>query len=935
MKKMKRILLFLWAVFAAVLLLFPVSSMAAVPEQDAEERYQIRNAEELLWFAQMVNSGNTEIHGILMEDIDLSGVTWPGIGSNENPFAGSLDGGGHTVTLDDSDKGLFSYTEGQEGECVRISNIITAGSVKSSALIHRAAYTYVTDCINRATVHSSEDQVAGIIGSVGGEYKAGYLYTDIKITNCGNEASIHGTDYVAGILGYATSGTRLYGCYNTGNIHGNENIGGLAGYMQESRGVCDVRSSYNLGRITGGDRVAGIIGTLYNGVTVSDCYNAGFASYAIAGYLYNNTASVQNCYFQGTRSARSVPDQVYVDQEEINSRAAARTAAEMSTAEFADALGDAFLPSCPSPVLSWQTAAEHSGSPCSSCGYGSTEKEEYEVSFQKQDGYTLSGEAKAVWGEDYVFSISLKEGYEENSRFAVKVNGTVVSSVGNGRYVAEDVRGPLSITVLGVQVIPGSYAVRLPGEGYGYRVTGAATVKRGEDYTFRVSFPEGFRAGESFSVTACEVVEDGAVAEELELTADHQGVYRIPAVTKAYRIDVSGVEAVSSGVTAVVDVTITEGYDDFHAAPNSEEIILDQRLTVPYFDLSLYGLEKYYYNPYCYQDESGNIRGIQQKGTPESAYGHITLMHAFIAATELYYLEYSPEQVGKGISYAEDPEGFREAISWSQDAGSSFMDFWEHGTNLNYYLNYEYPLAYKGWGATMDQILIKDGDVVSVHLITGTASGSRFGFFTVNDTDSRFTDSDRIDHYEAVQGERVSLTLYWTSTTGTYDTGYERMAGQKIYWIPQEETTEKVREWRRTNFGNTLADHLITDTNGTVVINTMGLDPGTYYIAALGGWTEGGGIDQGGFTSTGGEAGPSVFRLTVTERTYTTGDVNKDGRINATDAAMVYRFVRQTASFQTDQMLAADMNGDGRVNATDAAMIYRKVKQTLDAFSVK
>ena len=34
--------------------------------------------------------------------------------------------------------------------------------------------------------------------------------------------------------------------------------------------------------------------------------------------------------------------------------------------------------------------------------------------------------------------------------------------------------------------------------------------------------------------------------------------------------------------------------------------------------------------------------------------------------------------------------------------------------NLNYYLNYEYPLASAGWGSTCDQILLREGDIVTL-----------------------------------------------------------------------------------------------------------------------------------------------------------------------------------------------------------------------------
>lgn len=51
------------------------------------------------------------------------------------------------------------------------------------------------------------------------------------------------------------------------------------------------------------------------------------------------------------------------------------------------------------------------------------------------------------------------------------------------------------------------------------------------------------------------------------------------------------------------------------------------------------------------------------------------------------------------------------------------------------------------------------------------------------------------------------------------------------------------------------------------------------------------------------------------------GDVNGDGSVNATDAALLYRHI--AAGKKSTEVPAADINGDGSVNATDAALLYR------------
>ena len=963
---MKRQLLSLLLVFALVLGMLPVSARAndAVPDQ-ADGVYQIGTAAELLWFAGQVNSGEKTISAVLTADIDLrNAASWPGIGTAENPFGGSFNGQGKTVIFEESAWGLFGSVLGTSSARAKVENVITEGSVKKSAIAHQAGYAVITGCINRATVNAVGSGVGGIVGSIIGISDAGNLYSNVEITNCGNEASVSGTgSEVGGILGISTANTKLNGCYNTGYIYGSSNVGGLAGYLKEATGECYVTYSYNTGRVDGETAVGGIIGNMYNGVDVSFCYNSGFVTYAIAGNRYNNTARILNSYFLGTASAKSSPDynQTMLHSENINeitTRATAASAAEMASADFA-LIGSRFKVSCPTPVLDWQTANAHTGSnTCENCNLGSTKPETYDVTFQSDIGYTLTGLSKATQGASYSFTLTIKEGYEkDNLNFCVKVNGTPISATSGSTYLVTTVTGPVSVTVIGVKSINDQHTIQHPSAGSGFTINGENFALRDQDYTFTVSFKTGFRAGKNFKIIARQIPgkiysdEAEPKLEEFEVQADAQGVYTIPKVALDYRLIVSGVEVVSYEEPVQVSFSITEGFDNFHYYRKQQELMLDRTLTVPYFDLSLYGLERYYYNPYCYQDEAGNIRNVQQKGTPESAHDKITLMHAFIVATEVFYLGYKMEDAGKGDSHKvllKDANGnqilkddgtpkslFDDAVSWSQGAGSSFMDFWDHGTNLNYYLNYEYPLAYTGWGSTSDQIRIKKGDVISVHMITGDASGSRFGFFVANDQDGQYTyEEDIVDTIQVEQGKKINLTLYWTATTGNYATKYERVKNKEVYWVKQGWEETDVKDWNRTDFGKNTADKLITDSNGVVSINTYGIEAGTYYLATLGGWTEGGAVDNDGFKSAGGETGPAVFKLVIEPYNGRPGDINGDNDITAADAAMAYRCVKGTLTLSETQRISADVDGNGEVLTSDAAMLYRKVKGTLAEFPI-
>lgn len=86
-------------------------------EGTEQSPYQITSAEELAWFRDTVNSGTTDIHARLLQDIDLNNVSWEPIGTQEKPYNGTFDGNAYTISnfwLGDytkpdpiSEKGLF------------------------------------------------------------------------------------------------------------------------------------------------------------------------------------------------------------------------------------------------------------------------------------------------------------------------------------------------------------------------------------------------------------------------------------------------------------------------------------------------------------------------------------------------------------------------------------------------------------------------------------------------------------------------------------------------------------------------------------------------------------------------------------------------------------------------------------------------------------
>ncbi len=205
----------------------------------------IRNVDQLLALANDVNDGTLTAYTIvdMVEDMDLSGANFEGIGirfnedtgqtdENQNPiyqdvkrpFYGSFDGHGHKVShmiIDvlTGNKGFFGFVQ--------------AGSTIKNLVVDNTCEIY------------SIGWSAGIVGASTGK-------GTLTIENCGNEAMINvGADGPngAGILGVndlSAADVRIINCYNTGDIVGQRECGGISGWLGDN---FLVENCYNSGMV--------------------------------------------------------------------------------------------------------------------------------------------------------------------------------------------------------------------------------------------------------------------------------------------------------------------------------------------------------------------------------------------------------------------------------------------------------------------------------------------------------------------------------------------------------------------------------------------------------------------------------------------------------------------------------------------------------------
>jgi hypothetical protein len=208
---------------------------------------------------------NLSGHFRLTRDIDLSAEDWQPIGSEEYPFTGVLDGGGHEIRgLNAALFGVVRQAEiselilrapvvGEDGEAAAIA--ITA----LDSYIHDAA---VLDGIVRG------GEAAGCVFRAEGSVLSGL----VNFAAVRSEFPSGARPYAAGIAALATNYTLVRHCVNYGNISGGYLVGGITALSAGS----DITRCFSGGTVSGSLETAlpppGGIAHLVEWGRLTDCY---------------------------------------------------------------------------------------------------------------------------------------------------------------------------------------------------------------------------------------------------------------------------------------------------------------------------------------------------------------------------------------------------------------------------------------------------------------------------------------------------------------------------------------------------------------------------------------------------------------------------------------------------------------------------------------
>jgi uncharacterized repeat protein (TIGR02543 family) len=177
------------------------------PYLNSSGYYELRTADDLFWFAEYVNSGNTSANAVLKNNINLNSRNWTPIGNNDTPYSGSFNGNGYRVSgvycnVPNSDYvGFFGRSEGV------ISNLSVSGTI------------------------IGDDYVGGVVGY-------NWYGTVESCTNSGNVSGSYSYYNVGGVVGLNESSGIVKNCINSGSVSGSAYVGGVVGY-NESSGIVE------------------------------------------------------------------------------------------------------------------------------------------------------------------------------------------------------------------------------------------------------------------------------------------------------------------------------------------------------------------------------------------------------------------------------------------------------------------------------------------------------------------------------------------------------------------------------------------------------------------------------------------------------------------------------------------------------------------------
>ena len=248
--------------------------------------------EQLLALANATDAETLGKNYKLSADLDLTSVSFSGIGTAAQPFTGRFDGQNKTisnVTVFGTDNvGFFGVIKGAKIQNLNLKNVSITGVEKVGGLVGYAQVeldksdlsqntaNLIGGCTVSGTV-SGKKQTGGLVGLNEGKADADTLFSIASsIDKCSSSAAVIGTNMTGGLVGENT-GT-ITKSAATGAVTGATMTGGLVG---DNTG--DIYDSHAEGTVTGSSHTGGFAGS--SSGAVKNCYSLG----AVTGTDYTGS----------------------------------------------------------------------------------------------------------------------------------------------------------------------------------------------------------------------------------------------------------------------------------------------------------------------------------------------------------------------------------------------------------------------------------------------------------------------------------------------------------------------------------------------------------------------------------------------------------------------------------------------------------------------
>lgn len=198
---------------------------------------------------------NMEGNYMLVKDIDMAGINYPGIGDAANPFMGTFDGNGHVIsnlTVNDPERnqiGFFNVTQGATIKNLGVNgiNILSATSGSYGSQVGSLIGECISTTIENVAVNGqvvARDHVGGFIGRTSGSS---------EIKNCYSSVSVTGYSQVGGITGTTNKGDMVFeNVYFAGllAIKYRGWAGGVIGLIDQDETKIDMHGCVSIGDLT-------------------------------------------------------------------------------------------------------------------------------------------------------------------------------------------------------------------------------------------------------------------------------------------------------------------------------------------------------------------------------------------------------------------------------------------------------------------------------------------------------------------------------------------------------------------------------------------------------------------------------------------------------------------------------------------------------------